>query len=136
MSQFATAINCVDGRVQLSVINHLRETYKVDYVDTITAPGANKLLADGLYLTIIEFLKRSVDISVNRHGSRLIAIVGHHDCAGNPADSQTQQQHIRKAMKTLNAWGLKVSVIGLWVNEQGEVSEVTDEAFGATHHSR
>ncbi len=36
---FATAINCMDGRVQLPVIAYLKSKYVVDYVDAITEPG-------------------------------------------------------------------------------------------------
>ena len=32
---FATAINCMDGRVQIPVIEYLKKEFKVDYVDMI-----------------------------------------------------------------------------------------------------
>ena len=40
---FCTAINCMDGRVQLPVIRFLQERFKVDYVDVISEPGPNLL---------------------------------------------------------------------------------------------
>ena len=36
---FATAINCMDGRVQLPVIKFLQERFKAEYVDIISEPG-------------------------------------------------------------------------------------------------
>lgn len=36
--KFATAINCIDGRTQLPVIEWARKKYGVDYVDMITKP--------------------------------------------------------------------------------------------------
>ena len=72
MGHVATAINCISGRVQIPVISYIIHTYGVAYVDMITAPGVNKLLAEGLYLTTTELIKKSAEISVNGHGSRLI----------------------------------------------------------------
>jgi len=42
---FCTAVNCMDGRVQLPVINYLKERFSANYVDMITEPGPN-----GFYL--------------------------------------------------------------------------------------
>lgn len=36
MGKFATAINCMDGRVQIPVIEYIKSKYEVDYVDMIT----------------------------------------------------------------------------------------------------
>jgi len=44
--KFATAINCMDGRVQTPVIKWLKNEYKVNYIDMITEPGPNKILAE------------------------------------------------------------------------------------------
>ena len=128
MSKFAAAINCIDGRVQLPVTTYIKHTYGVDYVDLITAPGANKLLADGLYLTTTELMKKSAEISVSGHGSRLIAIVGHHDCLGNPADTDVQRKQTLTAVRIVDSWALNARVIGLWVDKNWNVSEVKDEA--------
>ena len=74
MSQgiFCTAINCMDGRVQLPVIKFLMEEMKADYVDNITEPGPIKILAErGERVSAI---RDRVDISVKKHGSRYIAV--------------------------------------------------------------
>ena len=41
---FATAINCMDGRIQMSVNEFIRKEYGVNYVDTITLAGPCKVL--------------------------------------------------------------------------------------------
>jgi len=122
MSKFATAINCMDGRVQIPVIEHIKNNYGVVYVDMITAPGVNKLLAECEHIAI-EAIKKCVEISVNVHGSKLIAIVGHYGCAGNPTDKETQLKHILAAIKMVGSWGFNVKIIGLWVNENWRVCE-------------
>ena len=119
--KFATAINCMDGRTQLPVNDWMKKEYGVDYVDTITEPGPNKILAEN---NDVESIKRRVLISVNRHGSENIAIVGHHDCAGNPVEKEKQLSHIKNAIKTVESWGLDAKVMGLWVDESWLVNRV------------
>ncbi len=65
MSKFATAINCMDGRMQIPVIVYLKNKYEVDYVDMITSPGTNKVLAESKNKAVLESIKRYVEISVN-----------------------------------------------------------------------
>lgn len=121
---FATAINCMDGRTQLPVIEFLKRKYGVDYVDIITEPGPNGILAANKDKSTIESIKRRVGISTGKHGSKYIAIAGHHDCAGNPVDKETHLAHVRSAIKIVKSWGLKAEVIGLWVDNKWKVGEV------------
>ena len=121
---FATAINCMDGRVQLPVTAFLKRKYGVDYVDMITEPGPNGILAANKDQSIIDSIKKRVGISTTKHGSKYIAIAGHHDCAGNPVDKDTHLAHIRSAIKTVKSWEVKAEVIGLWVDDKWKVSEV------------
>ncbi|MHA1800751.1 MAG: carbonic anhydrase [Candidatus Heimdallarchaeaceae archaeon] len=123
MKEFATAINCIDGRVQIPVIDHLKNNYKIDYVDIITVPGANKILAENKD-NIKEAIKKYLNISINVHKSKIVAIVGHYDCAGNPSDKETQLKDIHVAMKTVASWGLDVHIIGLWVDKNWKSSLV------------
>jgi len=120
--KFATAINCMDGRVQLPVNDWIKKEFKVDFVDTITEPGPNKILAGNNEGA--QSIKNRVLISVNKHGSRQIAIIGHHDCAGNPVDKATQVTHISGAIKTIQSWDLGITVVGLWVDENLCVNKI------------
>ena len=121
---FATAISCIDGRVLQPVAEFLKKKYKVDYVDAITEPGPDGILAANQDKAAIESIKRRVGISVGRHGSKHIAVVGHHDCAGNPVDKETHLAHIRAAIKVVKSWSINAEVIGLWVDDKWKVSEV------------
>ena len=120
-NKFGTAVNCMDGRTQIPVIKYLKKVYGVDYVDLVTEPGPNKILAENKDAGIIESIKRKVKISVERHDSKLVAVVGHHDCAGNPADKDTQMAHILSAVEAVRHWDLNVQVVGLWVDENLKV---------------
>ena len=120
--KFATVINCMDGRVQIPVNDWIRKEYGVDCVDTITEPGPNRILAEKGEAT--ESIKIRVLISVNKHGSKHIAIAGHHDCAGNPVKRELQMKHISEAINVVKSWGLNISVIGLWVDENWNVNRL------------
>ncbi|MEO0009789.1 MAG: carbonic anhydrase [candidate division WOR-3 bacterium] len=120
-SRFVTAINCMDGRVQLPVIAWLKADTGADYVDNITEPGPVKILAEGRNRVLLGSIRRRVKISVERHGSRLVAIIAHHDCAGNPVDERTQRRQLERAIRRVESWGLGVRVVGLWVNEQWQI---------------
>lgn len=121
---FCTAINCMDGRVQLPVINYLKKKYGTEYVDMVTEPGPNKILSDGAEQKLIESIFHRIDISVNKHGSTHIAVIGHHDCAGNPVGEEEQRVHTLKAVEVIRDKLKNIVVIGLWVNEMGKVEEV------------
>ncbi len=121
---FCTAINCMDGRVQLPVIRYLQQRFGVDYVDTITEPGPNRILAERTNSALVQSILARLNISVEKHGSRGIAVVGHHDCAGNPAFREEQVQHLAQAVEFLRGQYANMEIIGLWVNERWQVEEV------------
>jgi transcriptional regulator of met regulon len=116
---FGTAINCMDGRVQLPVNEHLKRNYRLDFIDTITEPGPVKILADKQ--AGISSIRQRVKISVEAHGSKLIAVVAHHDCAGNPVPKETQLKQLNSALETIQEWKYNVPCVGLWVDEKWQV---------------
>jgi carbonic anhydrase len=114
---FACAINCMDGRVQDAVEEYMKATYGVDYVDMITEPSPNKILAEQTNVFIVEDIRKRLEISVQLHGAKQVAIVGHAKCAGNPADEAQQILHLNDAKKAVEAFGFNAEVILLWVYE-------------------
>jgi hypothetical protein len=121
--KFATALNCMDGRVQEPVIKFLKEKYKVDFVDMITEPGIDRILAEG-DKKILEEIKNKIEISIKKHGSKVVAIVGHTDCAGNPVGKRKHLRQIRKGKEILKSMNIESEILGLWVNEKWEVEVV------------
>jgi hypothetical protein len=122
--KFGTAINCMDGRVQLPVISWMKEQFHLDYVDMITEPGADKALGEG-WFERIELIKAKALISVNAHGSRLLVIAGHDDCAGNPVTPEEHKTHLGDAVREVLSWNLPLEkVIAVWVNKDWRVEVV------------
>ncbi|MFC1698886.1 carbonic anhydrase [Candidatus Omnitrophota bacterium] len=134
--EFATAINCIDGRAQKPVTEYMQKRFGVDYVDMITEPGPNKILSEGKNVNIIEFIREKVKVSVKKHNSQIIAVVAHYDCAGNPAhygcagnpahygcaglheNEDLQKEHLRKAVNVIVSWGFPVKkIVALWLDE-------------------
>lgn len=122
-NRFGTALNCIDGRTQLPVIEWLKNNYFLEYVDLITEPGMDRFLSQG-EASQVESLKSKVEVSLKAHGSELIAVVGHPDCAGNPVPEEEHRKQIRRAVEVIRSWGYPVQVLGLWVNEQWGVEVV------------
>ena len=121
---FCTVIKCMDGRVQLPVIQYLKKRFDVEYVDSITEPGPNLVLSEQKNEAVIQSILHKLKISVEIHNSVGIAVAGHYDCAGNPASRDLQIEHIHKSMDFLHQHYENMEVIGLWVDENWEVHEV------------
>jgi hypothetical protein len=121
---FCTAINCMDGRTQLPVNDYLRNVLNVEYVDTITEPGPPKILAEQQDSPLAQSILSRLDISVNKHGSKSIALVAHHDCAGNPAPEDIQRQQLQAATKFLAQHYPDVTILALWVDSDWTVHDV------------
>lgn len=120
---FATAINCMDGRVQLPVFEWMKNELSVEYIDMITEAGPNKVLLEGTEREV-ESIKSRVLVSTEQHGSEAIAVIGHHGCAGNPVSREVKEEQIKSSVGAIKEWGLSAKVIGLYVNENWEVEQV------------
>lgn len=114
---FVTAINCIDGRVQKPVMEFAIGKFKVDYVDMITELGPDKILSENKALDIIESIKKRILISIEKHNSKIVIIVGHHDCAGNAVGDAQHCRQIKEAVKNIKNWNFPVNVYGVWVDE-------------------
>ena len=122
--KFACVINCMDGRIQSSVIDYMRNEYKTLYVDTITVAGPSKILSEYKKDKLIKNIKFRTQISVEKHGSDIIAVVGHFDCAMIVMSDEDQKNHVEQAVKNVKKWHPEANVIGLWVAEDLSVSRL------------
>ena len=120
---FGTLVTCIDGRVQRPTILWMRDRFTLDYVDVISEPGPDKLLAEGWPSDVLP-VRKKVGFSIQAHASRLVAICGHYDCAGNPATPDEHREQIRRSVRLLRAWAFSAEVVGLWLNEQWQIELV------------
>lgn len=122
--KFATAINCIDGRVQEPVTEFIRKNYGFDYVDMITVPGPDKLLSEYKNANEIGSVKDRVSLSCNNRGAKLLFIAGHYDCIANPCAEQEHLRQIKKAVQNIKRWKLVPEVCGIWVGKDWEARAV------------
>lgn len=124
---FYTAINCMDGRVQLPVIYYLKERFGVPYVDVITEPGPVALLSSDPESDASRSIFQRVEVSLNAHHSKGIAMVAHYNCAGNPVSDAEQREQMRVCLRVLAKRYPAVALIGLWVDDTWAVSEIESD---------
>ena len=121
---FCTSIHCMDGRIQEPIIQYLKENYNISYVDTITEPGPNKILTEHKDKNLVISILSRVNISIEKHKSRLIVVSGHYDCAGNPVDEELQKKQTRTSIQYLKNNFPDVKLIGLWIDKNWQVIKI------------
>ncbi len=131
VSTFSTVINCIDGRVQAPVLRFLQERFSTDHVDTVTEAGIVMFLAeaaDGQCEMIPEVVSslRSVNLSVDAHQSKGLAVVAHSGCARNPVADEVQHAQLQQALDFLKGHYPGMEVIALWVDISSEQPQITE----------
>jgi hypothetical protein len=121
--KFGTLINCIDGRSLIPVVTWLKEKYDLDYIDTVTEPGVDKIMSNKDDEKTTQIKKKAL-ISKRAHSSSLIAIAGHHDCAGNPVSKEEHIEQIKKSVETIKSWNYQSKIVGIWVNEHWQVEHI------------
>jgi len=120
-----TVVNCIDGRIQYPVMDFLRKNYNRNVFDAATEAGPLKILTERADKCRLFALKEQIKISLSVNGSDFIAVVGHHDCRGNPEVRSVQERQIEDALVYLKkAFGDEITYVGLYVNDRWEVEEL------------
>ena len=112
----------MDGRIQESIRRWTAETTGAQYVDTITYPGVDRLVAEN---TDAARIRAMIAISTGAHGSDTVVISGHHDCAGNPVTKAEHLKHIQSSVNVIKSWYPQVEVVGVWVNDLWQVEPLS-----------
>lgn len=122
MRDFGTVLTCMDGRIQRKVSDYLVTSFGVKNLDTVTAAGIVRHLATDTDRT--GAILGDLDVSVDTHGSRDIAVVAHHDCAGNPTSDNEQKEQVGQATARLMRRHPDAEVIGLWLDRNWTVERI------------
>jgi hypothetical protein len=101
--KFVTVLGCMDGRCQEKTIAYAKDIFGADFVDSITEPGMDKLLAKG---ERADWIKSKAEISAKGHGSMHALITGHCSCAGNPVSYEEHLADLSAAKDAVMEWGL------------------------------
>lgn len=131
---FATAITCIDGRVQRPVTDWVKLHVNVDHVDLITEPGPDKVFSAGPP-ELVQDMMRKVSFSVQHHFSKVVVLSGHDTCAANGVSREEHIEQILDGIERIQDFRLNVRIIGLWVGEFGSVEVVFDTEPAERKHS-
>lgn len=123
--RFAVLLNCIDGRAQQPTTEWTREEFGVTYVDVITEPGIDAVIARGAD-TAVDALLDKVCVSRLAHGAVGIVIAGHHDCAANPGDEDAHSRDVTAAVERLTKALPEVPIHGVYVDQNWTVRNVPD----------
>lgn len=123
MSTFAAVINCMDGRVQEPVNEWMKATTGATYIDVITEAGPDRIMSSTA--TASRLILNRILVSRDKHASNQIALVAHHDCAGNPVSKAQHIEHLTQAGKIMATWNLGMTIYMLWVNEKWQVELIS-----------
>jgi hypothetical protein len=108
------------------VIEYLKSRFKVDYVDVITEPVPARVIAESKNDIKLESIQEKLKISQEKHGSLHLAVVAHHDCAGNPVDKGIQLDQVQRSLRKIRSWGFKGALLGLWADENWTIQEIAE----------
>jgi carbonic anhydrase len=112
----------MDGRPLRKVSDYLATSFGARNLDTITTAGMVRHLATDTEQTMA--ILANLDLSIRKHGSRHVAVVAHHDCAGNPVPDKTQKQQVSTAVAFIKTEHPEIEVLGLWADEHWIISRV------------
>ena len=98
----AFCLQCIDGG-QKTISQNISCRLCVDRVDTFSTAGMVKEIVDKVP-EVIKLCKKNIRISVQKHHPKVIVIVAHDQCAGNPVSKDEQIKHLRQAKKIVASW--------------------------------
>ena len=113
--EFATALSCIDGRIQRPVNDFLVAEFGVTHLDTVTRAGIIKYLTAS-YDPATTAIVLDLDASVRAHSSKRLALVAHHDCAGNPVDDDIQHRQLEDGVAHFRRRYPELDIVGVWVD--------------------
>ncbi|MEU5939656.1 carbonic anhydrase [Micromonospora sp. NPDC047548] len=134
--RFATMFTCIDGRIQQPLNEWVRKHLDVEYLDTITEPGPEAVLA-GTGERCLEVLLEKVQVSQRAHGSATLVIAAHSDCAGNPVSVDEHRDQLRQSLARVAGRLPNTRILAVHADRCGEqcwdpelVAEVPPAATG------
>ena len=114
----------MDGRIQEPIIAYMKNAYAADYVDAVTEAGPPLLLDENAKTAIVDNVHARVEISRTKHGSKVLAVSGHHDCAGDPVDEATQLERLKRVVSQLRERYPSIEVVCLYVDGTWSVRKI------------
>jgi hypothetical protein len=108
----------------MPVIEYVKARYRLNYVDMVAEAGPIGILSGSSECVIAKSIRKRVETSITKRNNKIIAVVAHYGCAGNPIERDAQLEQMRTAVRVVESWDYKARVIGLWVDEIWAAHEI------------
>ncbi len=127
--KFGTAVTCMDGRAIAATHEWMKKTYGVEFIDTLTEPGMNGWLCQNRTNEELKHMQNKLKISIINHGSRVVTVGGHAECAGFPVSVAEHRVAIDKAVTLVKRMLQEftqdqVTVVGLYSEERWVADQI------------
>ena len=96
----------------------------IDNADIVSEAGPVQYLAEHKDSEEAKSIIRRVNISIDVHGSKGLAIIAHESCDGNPSTGALQRKQLYKAVTYAATLYPGKDVVGLWVDDDWKVNEI------------
>lgn len=114
----ATILYGAHQDVQQNVVEWLNTCLGIDQFDHLTEPDVQRAVKNQCDESIAN-LRTQLAHSIHENDSDIIAVVGHH--SENDADAHRPFDSMHKTMSSVATWQTQARVVGLWVNESGQI---------------
>lgn len=119
----ATLVGC-EGSHATAVCNTLFDEFGVVTINLVPLPSAVTLLSGHARPETLDWARRRILRTVQRSGSSLVTVVAHASCAGHPGTPDEQIEALDRALTQLREWLPDLDLVGLWVDECGEIDRL------------
>jgi hydrogenase maturation factor len=119
-----TVVCCIDGRIQIPVVEFLRNLWNVEWVDVVTEIAPERLLSDGNEEESVRRIHENITASLVQQLEARLAVASHSGCDCNNVPDEEKREMVRASVRILREAHQDASIIGVWVDETGTVSQL------------
>lgn len=119
-----TVVNCMDGTIQLPVIEFAKRLWKVGWVDMITDAAPEKILFEAKEKETILRIHQNIKTSLREQKTKHLAIVSHSGCDTNKAPNDKKVEMLHCVVGDLKKIYQDTNVIGIWIDEEGRILKI------------
>jgi len=118
------AVNCVDGRAQLPVIEFIKREYGWSLFDVITEWNPAYVLSERNTSIEANSIMEKIESLIKNNIYNTIVITAHHGCADNCESDADYSRHLNLSVRYVGKHFPELKVIGLWIDADGNTKEV------------
>lgn len=123
-SNHGTVVNCMDGMIQLPVIEFVKNVWNVGWVDVITEAAPDKILFENSDNETILRIHRNIQISLEGQKAKHLAIVSHSHCDSHKASDNKKVEMLHCIVGNLKRIYPNADVMGIWIDKEEKICQI------------